>query len=302
MSTDSSDPLDGVDPESIGPGDISVETLCTALSSSNPLVRRRGLEICETFVDADIDHVRPFLDEIASLTADDNSTVALRAIAVLETIVGDEPDALAKDHRLVGLVDAAGAEIVAVQLTAATVLGKLAAERPDSVAPRVPGVLEAIDDTATDPSPSNYTDVVDDEVTRRTIREHEEEERQRRVAGRRTLVNVAVAVVESEPERAIGAVEGAIALFDDDDPIIVGGAVDVLGALAAEKPAAVAPARDQLLECLDHDAVVVRARAVRALGHLGDDAAVPKLRQLAETETDDDVRELASDTAAFLAS
>ncbi|MFC7189314.1 HEAT repeat domain-containing protein [Halocatena marina] len=37
-----------------------------------------------------------------------------------------------------------------------------------------------------------------------------------------------------------------------------------------------------------------------ALGHLGDDAVVPKLRTIAATDDDEDVREIAEKTANFL--
>lgn len=303
MPTDASKPLDGINPESVAPDDIDDETLRSALESSNPLVRQRGLQTCRTLVETDVDHVRPVLDEIASLAAD-KSSVALPATGVLNAVVEDEPDALEADGRLDGLVDAAGSEIVNVQLNAATAFKKLAMERPDLIAPHVEGVLEAVRDTEPDPTPSDYSEVIDDEETRQTIYEHESAERQRRVAGRRTLVNVAVAVAESEPAATSDALDDAervAALFDDEDAIVAGAAVDFLGELAAEEPTAVAPVRDRLLGCLDHDAVVVRVRTVRALGHLGDDAAVPKLRELAETESDEEIRALASDTADFLA-
>ena len=303
MPTDSSKPLDGINPESVAPDDIDDETLRSALESSNPLVRQRGLQTCRTLVETDVDHVRPVLDEIASLAAD-KSSVALPATGVLNAVVEDEPDALEADGRLDGLVDAAGSEIVNVQLNAATAFKKLAMERPDLIAPHVEGVIEAVRDTEPDPAPSDYSEVIDDEETRQTIHEHESAERQRRVAGRRTLVNVAVAVAESEPAATSDALDDAervTALFDDEDAIVAGAAVDFFGELAAEEPAAVAPVRDPLIDCLEHDAIVVRVRAVRALGHLGDDAAVPKLRELAETESEEEIRALASDTADFLA-
>ena len=138
-------------------------------------------------------------------------------------------------------------------------------------------------------------------MTRQTLEEHEEAERQRRTSGRRTLVNVVVAVCEEEPESALGAVEGLLGLLDDVDPSVVGGAVDALGELAVTDPEAVAPARDGLRARLDHPQTFVRARADRALGRLGDEGAVPKLRTVAETDDDEDVREIAAETAAFLA-
>ncbi|WP_435180547.1 HEAT repeat domain-containing protein [Halorussus sp. AFM4] len=299
MTTDSSEPLDGTDPESVSPDDVDEAEVRAALASSSPLVKQTGVDVCETLAEADVDAVRPYLDDVAALADDDNAAIALRAIAVLDEVAGEDPAAM--EGRVAGLVSAADAEVVDVQLTAATALGKLVVARPDLVAPYASRLAEAIRDTEPDPEPEDVGDLVDDRVTRRTIAEHVEGERKRRTSGRRTLVNVAVAVTEEEPEAAFDAAEGLVALLDDVDPGVAGGAVDALGELAKADPEVVAPASDRLTECLDHDRTVVRARAVRALGHLGDDAAVPDLRRVAEADDDEDVRELAAETADFLA-
>ncbi|QLK26337.1 HEAT repeat domain-containing protein [Natrinema zhouii] len=299
MTMDSSVPLDGIDPESITRDDIDDAELRAALSSSDPLVRQRGIDVCETLAEEGVDAVRPVLDEVASLANDDNSPIALRAITVLRTVAERDPGAL--EGRLTDLVDTAGADIVDVQLTGSTVLAALVVERPDLVAPFVRQLLEGIRVTEPDPQGEDLSDVVTDEVTRRTIQDHEDEERKRRISARQTLSNVVVAAIESEPQSAFDAVDALVALLDDAYPAISGGAIDALAQLAAAKPAVVAPVRDRLIDCLDDDSVVVRARTVRALGHLGDDAAVPKLRDVAATDANRDVRELADETANFLA-
>ncbi|NHN60720.1 HEAT repeat domain-containing protein [Halorussus sp. JP-T4] len=263
------------------------------------MVKQTGVDVCEALAETNVDAVRPLLDDVAALADDDNAAIALRAIAVLDEVVGDEPGAL--EDRLDGLVDAADDEVVDVQLTAATALGKLVVARPDLVAPHAGRLADAVRVTEPGPGPEGVGDLVDDQVTQRTIAEHVEGERKRRTSGRRTLVNVVVAVTEEEPEPAFDAVDELVALLDDVDPGVAGGAVDALGHLAAADPEVVAPASDRLVDCLDHDGTVVRARAVRALGHLGDDAAVPELRRVADEDDDEDVRALAAETADFLA-
>ncbi|WP_440767105.1 HEAT repeat domain-containing protein [Natronorubrum sp. DTA7] len=299
MTLDSSVPLDGIDPESIARDDIDDAEVRAALSSSDPLVRQRGVEVCETLVEEGVDAVRPVLDEVASLANDDNAAIALRAITVLRTVAKRDPASL--EGRLTGLVDTAGADIVDVQLTGSNVLATLVVERPDLVAPFVRQLLEGIRVTEPDPQGEDLSDVVTDEVTRRTIQDHEDEERKRRLSARQTLSNVVVATVESEPQSAFDAVDALITLLDDTYPAISGGAIDALAQLAAAKPAVVAPVSDRLIDRLDDDSVVVRARTVRAVGYLGDDAAVPKLRDVAATDANQDVRELADETANFLA-
>lgn len=297
MSPDSKRPLDGVDPASVAPGDADEPAVREALSSSIPTVRQRGVDVCASLADADVSAVDPFLDDVAALAADDNAPIALRAIDVLKTVAVADPDAL--DGRLDALVDATAADVVDVQLTAATVLGKLVVDRPDLVAPYAGRLAEAV--RATEPGErEQFGEFVDDPVTRRTLEEHTEAERKRRVSGRRTLVNVVVAVTEQVPESALDAVDGLVALLDDTDPGVAGAAVDALGELAAADPDAVAPVRDRLTDCLGHGRTFVRVRSVRALGRLGDDAVVPRLRTLAEEDDDEDVREIAGETADYL--
>jgi hypothetical protein len=299
MEDNSSEPLSNVDPATVTPSTVDDTAVRAALASSVPLVRQRGLEVCR-LAETDVDAVRPFLDDLAPLAEDSNAATALRAIAVFDAVAGADPTAL--DGRVGALARAVDTFHVDIQLTGATALGKVVVERPDLVAPHVHRLLSAFDETELDRELPDYSDVVDDRVTQQTLREKEEGERRRAVSARRTLINVVVAVAEQTPAAIAHreTVDGLVTLFDDVDPGVVGGAVDALAELATADPAVVAPARGQLVECLDHDRTVVRARAVRALGQLGDDAAVENLHRLAASDDDEDVRELAADTAAFL--
>lgn len=298
MTAGSSEPLVGTDPEAIAPDDIDESDLRAALSSSNPRIRRQGIDVCETITEQNVDAVRPFLDSVASLAGDDNVTVALRAIATLDTVA--ETDGEALEGRVSGLITALDTDIVDVQLTAGTVLGTLVVERPDLLAPYTRQLIEAVRNTEPDDEIRDFGTIVNDRETRRTLQEHERAERQRRDAGRRTLINVVVAITETEPRSAFDAVDDLSTLLDDVDPAVSGGAVDALAELAAVDPAVVAPISDQLIDCLDHERTIVRARAVRAIGYLGDDDAVPELRAVAENDPDEDVREIATETADFL--
>lgn len=299
MTPDPSKPLDGIDPDVVDMDHVDDAAIHDALSSRSPLVQQRGVEVCETLVAEDVDHVRPFLDELATLVADENAALALRVIKVLDAVAATEPEAL--EGRLTDLVDVLDSDLVDVQLTGATLLGRLVVERPDLVAPFVRDLIEAIRVTEPDPDLEDFSEVVDDPVTRQTLQEHEEGERRRRMAGRRTLANVVVAVTETKPESALDVVDDLVGLLDDVDPTVAGGAIDALAELAVAKPAVVTPVRNDLIECLHHGRTSVRARAVAALGELGDETAVPELRTVAETDDDPNVREIARETADFLA-
>jgi hypothetical protein len=296
MATDSLDPLDGVDPELVTMEDVNEAEVLAALTSSKPLVEQRGVEVCETLAEADIDAVRPFLDEIGSLLTEDNVAIMLRAIEVLKTVAEDEPTAI--EPVLPDLVSIIDSDLAGVQLEGVAVLGMLVVDRPDLCSPYAHRLTGALRATELEPE-TNFGGVVDDRVTRRTIEEHEREERQRRISARQRLINVVVAIAEAEPRAMVEEVDELVALLDDD-PNVTGGAIDALCAVAEVEPDAVAPVSDRLVACLDHDSEAVRAHAIRALGHAGDDAAASDLRAVAETDPNEDVRSIAAETADFL--
>lgn len=298
MTTNASKPLEGIEPDTVSVSTVDDAEVHAALASSNPIVQQRGVAVCEALAADNVDTVRPFIDDIAALAGDTNAPIAMGAIRALDTVATAVPGAL--EGRLADLVDAAGSELVTVQLSAAAVLGKLVLERSDIVTPHARELIEGLRATEPDPQLEDFSEVVDDPVTRQTLQEHEEGERQRRVAGRRTLTNVVVALTEVQPEATLDTVSDLASLLDDVDPGVAGGAVDALGALAATDPDAVAPATDDLLACLDHDQVFVRARTIRALGTLGETAVVPDLRAVAESDDDKDIQKLASETAESL--
>ena len=304
MTTNSTNPLTDVDPDSVSAGDVDPDELRAALASPKPLVRQRGVDACESLAETDLDAVRPLLDEVAALPADDNAAIGLGAISALDAVRDADPAAL--DGRLGGVVAAAGDEIVDVQLTTATLLAKLVVERPDLVAPHGRDLAAALRATEPSEETEEYAEFVDHRATRQTLVEHDREERERRISARRTLVNVVVAVAETEPGAALdavdstGSVDALAALTDDTDPEVAGGAVDALGHLAATDADAVAPVAGRLTDALDHDRPSVRARAVQALGRLGDPEAAERLTAVAESDENEEIREIAAETAAFL--
>lgn len=299
MDSNAAAPLAGLSPDSVTPDDVDEADVRAALDASEPSVRQRGLAVCRALATADADAVAPFLDTVASLVADENALTARRAVGVLDAVASARPDAL--DGHLDPVVDAITVEHADVRFAVADLLGTLAVERHETVAPHLDGLLEALAATESDPTPDGYADVVDDRVTRRTLRKQDAADRNRRTGARRTLANVVVAVAEQAPTDATAVLERAPGLFEDADHRVAGAAVDAVGELAAADAAGVDDIADAIRDRLDHEAPFVRVRAVRALGHLGDDAAVDDLRRLAAAGDDETVRDLAATTADFLA-
>ncbi|ELZ26364.1 hypothetical protein C475_09097, partial [Halosimplex carlsbadense 2-9-1] len=108
------------------------------------------------------------------------------------------------------------------------------------------------------------------------------------------------AAAEGDPETAADHLDALVGLFDTPDVTVIGAAIDAVSEIAQADPDAAAEAYDALVACLNHTNDTVRARAIRALGYLGDDRAVDPLEDRARVETDEDVADLAEETAAFL--
>ena len=112
--------------------------------------------------------------------------------------------------------------------------------------------------------------------------------------------SVVCAVAADAPTAFADHVETVADLASADDLTARSAALDVLAALAEESPDLVQPVSDAAVTALDADVNVVRARAVRVLGYLGDEAHVDALERVAETDDDPEVASLAAETASFL--
>jgi HEAT repeat protein len=253
---------------------LDSEQLTTALSSADPTIRREAIDdfgaLARTDLDAAIDHAEAVVDRLT-----DESLVDV----VVESLAADAID---------------------LSLAGAKLLTPLAIERPGEFgesADRLLVILAAEDV----PTPeTTVPETVDGDEARQLLQSVQRETVERRQYVRRTAANAVVAAVESDPT-SVTDIATLETLLDDTDPGVVGPALDALGAIAESDPATVSPVLDSIRDCLDHDEHIVRARAVRTLGFLGAQEAVPALRDVAAEDDDETVRELAAETAAFLA-
>ena len=79
-------------------------------------------------------------------------------------------------------------------------------------------------------------------------------------------------------------------------------AIGLLSYVAEDRPEAVSPAMDVIVDCLDHHLESVRGNAIWTLEYVGDDAVLDSLESIAQSDPSDDIRALASETSASLAS
>lgn len=298
MSDDTSVPVGDVDPESGELSERDVADIREALQADEPITRQEGARTCKLVAQENPGALRPLVDDLVGLLEDDNVSAAQQAGTVLLGVATEHPDELT--DAVPAIVTLAEHDVNAVQLIGAQLLSKVVVERPAAAAPEVERLISILHDHPGSFESSEGADMVDDPDTRQTIVAHEQEEHGMQLQTQGTIANVLVAVAEAEPAAFRDHVDELIDLVDHDDSSLAGLAVETLTEVGEAHPDAIEPAYDRFVDALDHDDQRVYVRAVRALGVLGDDRAVEPLRDLAESTDDEDVEELAEDTATFL--
>lgn len=120
---------------------------------------------------------------------------------------------------------------------------------------------------------------------------------------RELTANALVEVTEREPELVADRIDEIAEWVDDGPPIVRNATIDTVANVAKHDQAAVEPAIDPLIGIALNDSTSVRAHAIQALGFAGATEAIEPLRVVAESdagELNDDLRELAAETADFL--
>ncbi|WP_459194643.1 HEAT repeat domain-containing protein [Halosimplex sp. J119] len=303
MSDGSSEPLSGVDLESLTATDVDRDEVRAALESDNPVVRQRGTRVCATLSARDVDAIRPLAADLLARLDDESLAVARHAGTALVSLSDAYPGELPSDVEPV--VGFAESDLGGVRMVGARILGNLVVDHPDAVAPYVDRIVAAVANSEGTYEQSDLEGHAEaaqeaDDVAAENVVQANKEEAQKRVVARAALANIVVAVAEDDPGAVAPLVDEVVPLLDDPDPNVVGAALDTFGALAEADPDSVASAVDAVADCLDHDDEMLRARAIRTLGFAGATEAADRLRTVAETDGDEDVRDLAAETAEFL--
>lgn len=268
-----------------------------ALDSADPTERRRAIDTFGALAGSDPDSAIEYVDQVAGHLDDESLVVARGAGESLEQIARERPDALADHHgRIVELL---AADTIDLSLVGARLVSPLAVDHADALATQMDRLLTILEEDEV-PSPETVVpENVSQAETRQIVQSVQQESLERRRYVRQTIANVVVAILEADPT-ALPDVERLELLLEDSDPGVVGPIVDALGLVAQSAPEAVEPLESALVDCLDADNEMVRTRTVRTLGFLGATSAVPQLREVAENDDAEAVRELAAETADFL--
>lgn len=268
------------------------------LRSEDPIERRGAARFCNRMRAENVEGLRGLVDDLAPLLEDDRVSIAEQAGGALLAVARERPEELADS--VGGIVSLATREAGSIKLLGAELLRTVVVGRPEAAASDLDRLLRVLREPTGPFEASEAAEMLDDPQGRQSVVELEKEEHRSRLQAFGIFANVVVAVAEAAPSACFDHVDDLVVLLDHDDATIAGSAVDALGEVARADAAVAAPAFEPLVECLDRDDRRVRARAIRALASFDDDRAVGPLRDLAESTDDEDLAELATDTADFL--
>lgn len=299
MSGRSDAPLDGVVLDDVDPESIAPAELRAALESERSLVRQRGARVCAALAADDVDRVRPFVDELGGVLRDENAGVVQTAAAALQEIAAIDVSAVVPI--LDDLAALVGSDHPSIQLAGAQLLGDVAEERPADCVPVLGELLDGLRDAPVTAGADSYAAYVEDRGTKEAIQQREQESREYEQHARQLAANVVIAAANADPAAVVEHADTLAELAATDDVVVRSAALDALGTLARESPESVRPHVSVAETALDAEATVVRARAVRLFGFLGDEEYVDVLERVAQSDPDEEVATFAGETASFLA-
>lgn len=280
--------------------DVPVETLRSGLQSDDGGVRLHAANVASFVPREEVETLKAVLPALIDCLDDDKRVIVYQSTIALSLVAEDEPELL--EDTVPRLVELLEHDLSLARTMAAKCLGHVALDHPEYFADQVDELVAA---TATAPTEVIDPDHIEnpdlDRAQRETLRGIEREEGVREQFAREITANLLVELAEYDPALLEPHTETLADLLSGENVPVTTAIADVVAAMAREEPAVVDDAVEPLCAVLDHVDERLVATAVSALGFIGDPAAVDPLRELADDEErDEDLRDLATETADFL--
>ncbi|TYT61506.1 HEAT repeat domain-containing protein [Natrialba swarupiae] len=288
------------------PTAIDLELAEELLDAEGASGRATALQAISVIATEEPDRVLEYTDRVVELLDDDVLSVRSTAALALTSLARNRPDTVVP--AVPSLVDILGEEPPLFRFRAAGALAPLTADHPDAFVEHTDHLFELLLDGPTfddDPRAIAMSDELSAEEKQRTLstlagRSDEwKRARTRSNAAREVVANVLVEVARVGPEEIESRLDRILEMLSDDDAAVRGAGIEMIRHVAEDDPDAVEDAIDPLLALLD-DVEFVRARTIRALGYAEAGPAIEPLREIASTDSNDDIADLAADTADWL--
>jgi len=289
--------------------EIDPDEVLRRLESDAATDRALALQGVFRLVTEDPEQAERFTDPVIELLDDDVFAVKMSAALAAMPIVKSRPgEMLPAVSTLVEFLDS---DPPLLRFRAAGVLAPLTASHPQAFADHTGLLVETLlhgPTFDTDLQSVAQSDALTSEQKEQQLsllrnRKDELERSKVRSEGtREVIINILVETARTEPDSCEPHHSDLVSALSDDSVAVRAGAVEVVRHVAAAHPETVGSVAEPLIDRLNDDAEHVRARAVRALGLLEVTEASDPLSTLAESESSDELADLASETAEWLAS
>ncbi|MFB6074994.1 MAG: HEAT repeat domain-containing protein [Haloarculaceae archaeon] len=290
-------PVMDIDPDEVTPGTVDYDAVRAGFHHEEGLVKNRAADVTTALAEADIDAVDPLLEDVIAALEDDNVNVVKKATAVLSVVAEEDPDRL--EDAVGPLVRTLDHDLPLIQTFAVRALRPIAMEHPEWFGPHVGELADRVEEGRHHMVDAEDPDV--DQEVRQTLSKINASEGRKQLIAYSVAANLIVEVAEVDPDAVLPHVDHLVEMLDDVTPVAAGTIAEALGRIARDDPEAVAHAVDPLTEWVDYADEAIAGRVIRALGYIGDPAAAPAIRAVAEDEDrDEDLRDLARETADFL--
>ena len=290
-----------IDEATASPEQVPTAALRSALAHEENLVRTRGAKVAAAVVGDDPEMVAEHTSQLVENLDHERTNVVVHSALALASVVETAPDRAAE---AVGpIVDLLDEDPPIVQSAASQFVRTSITEAPETFLSHVDQLVERTLQESTEPVPEDAIEATADDNRREIMRDVNEDEGRRQWATRLVTANMLAELARVEPTAVAPHVADLAALLDpeSDDVGVTTTVADIVGSVAEHDPALADDAVDPLIAVLDHYDEPTVATAVTALGFLDDPAAIEPLRAVADDEDrDEDLRELAAETAAFV--
>jgi len=275
------------------------DTLREALEAEDNQTRIQAAATCLTLAEENIDNVAPLIPAIVDRLDDERVAVLRDSATALAFVAESRPGLLGGS---VGpLVDLLAHDVPIVRAAAAKPIGSLTIERTKWFVPHVEALLDVIEEEIVDPTEGAELEPLEEPHLFEEQRSISAGERRRQFAARSVAANVLIEVSDTNSGALQDHIPRIVDHLNHDDDVVVGACADIIANVARTNPEAATSAVDLLCSLLDSQNDMVRARATRALGVLGDQSAIDPLRGVATDESASrELRDLAADTISWL--
>ncbi|GAB3040333.1 HEAT repeat domain-containing protein [Natronobiforma cellulositropha] len=279
------------------PDEIDLDEIEELFDDEWEEIRNTGLKVLAGLALDDPERVTPLVDRVIDCLDESYGPARSHAGLVLSLVASDRPD----------LVEPAIPQLVAnlddptpmYQYRAARAIAMQLESTPEAFVEHIDSLVDVL---AEGPEPTMPEPPDDPELKEhyQKLRERREPDMLRSAASNEIVANVLVEIAKAEPEAFADRLPKFFPVLSARTAPTRGGAVEVIRYVAEADPAAVTDAVDPLIDVLEDDTTFVRARAIRALGYAEAAEAIEPLRSVAESDHDEDLRELAAETADWL--